>query len=176
MPERKSTPGSINTETSSIPQIEVMSPPRDRKPKRVPRDTGFPEPFQSGPNTTLPHPDADLSPNAMLSYEDVSQDRMIKRHRLSFLKKHKRTVSHGVIKPETEAFNSMLSLSMLDFDGKHGHQLRSVSTTSLRLSKDGGESIRSSSKREGDDDTPPTSPDVPEHRRKPGLFGRFKRP
>ncbi|KAH0600991.1 hypothetical protein MHUMG1_01992 [Metarhizium humberi] len=173
MAERQNTLQRINTETSSIPQIEVMSPPRVKKPKRIPRDTGFPEPFHSGPNTTLPHPDADLSPNAMLSYEDVCEERMIKRHKLSFLKKHKRTVSYGVINPQSEALSSIVSLSMLDLDGKNNNQLRSTSTTSLRLSKDGGESMRSSSKK--DEDTPPTSPDVAEHRRKSGLFSRFKR-
>ncbi|OAA43278.1 hypothetical protein NOR_04645 [Metarhizium rileyi] len=174
MPERQNTHRGVDTGTSHIPQIEVMSPPRDVKPKRVPRDTGFPEPFHSGPNTTLPHPDADLSPNAVLSYEDVSEERMLKRHKLSFLKKHKRTVSHGIIHPQSEALNSIVSLSMLDFDKKNPNQMWGTSTTSLRLSRDGGDSVRSRSKKD-DDDTPPTSPDVAENRAKSGIFGRFKR-
>lgn len=132
------------------------------------------KPYSVGPNTTLPHPDADLSPNAMISYADVSMERMIKRHRLSFMKKHKRTVSHGLINPQSEACSSIVSLSMLDLDKKNSHQLRTASTTSLRLSKSEAESVRSNSKRD-DEDTPPTSPDVSEHRRKSGLFNRFKR-
>ncbi|KHN94286.1 uncharacterized protein MAM_07815 [Metarhizium album ARSEF 1941] len=175
MPKEQNTLSSLNSETSSIPQTGVVSPTRATKSKRVLRDTGFPEYFRNGPNTTLPHPEADLSPNAMLSYEDVSEERMIKRHWRSFLRKHKRTVSHGVINSQSEALNSSASLSTLDFDGNTAKQLRSTSTTSIRLSKDGGESIRSGSKKY-EEDTPPTSPDVAERRRKPRLFGRLKRP
>lgn len=172
MHDRQNSIQSIDTETTSVPQIEVMSPPRT-KTKRVPRDTGFPEPL-IGPNTTLPHPDADLSPNAMISYADVSVERMIKRHKLPFLKKHKRTVSHGFINPLSESSSSNASMSVLDTDIKNAYQLRSVSTNSLRFSKDGGESFRSMTKRD-DDDTPPTSPDGSERQRKFGLFSRFKR-
>ncbi|KAK2594407.1 hypothetical protein QQS21_007913 [Conoideocrella luteorostrata] len=175
MVDRHPTFSRADTESSSIPQIEIMSPARKTSTKREPRDTGFPEPFHNGPNTTLPHPDADLSPNATLSYEDVSAERMMKRHRLSFLKKNKRAVSHGVIDPQSEALHSMLSLSMFstDMGDKHSQQFINMSTTSLRLSKDGGDSVHSSSKK--DEDTPPTSPDVSEHRRKSGIFNRWKR-
>jgi hypothetical protein len=130
----------------------------------------------SGPNTTLPHPDADLSPNFILSYAGVSDERMMKKHRLSFLKKQRRTVSHGRINPLSEASNSNSNLSLLmsESEKKKMSPLRNSSTISLRISKDGDESLRSGSKRD-DDETPPTSPDVSEHPRKSGLFSRFKR-
>ena len=125
-------------------------------------------------NTTLPHPDADLSPNATISYDDVAVDRALKRHRLSFLKKHKKTIAYGIISPEMEALHSSSSLSGMDMysTNREPSKLVSASTSSLRLSKDGGESVRS---KRYDDDTPPTSPDVSEHRRKKGLLDRLRR-
>ncbi|KAK3399029.1 hypothetical protein B0T20DRAFT_392055 [Sordaria brevicollis] len=50
------------------------------------RDTGFPEPFNGDRNTTLPHPEANLSPNATLGEEDISPERALVRARNSFLK------------------------------------------------------------------------------------------
>ncbi|ESA42640.1 hypothetical protein GE21DRAFT_8081 [Neurospora crassa] len=50
------------------------------------RDTGFPEPFNGDRNTTLPHPEANLSPNATLGEEDISTERALMRARNSFLK------------------------------------------------------------------------------------------
>lgn len=46
-------------------------------------------------NTTLPHPDADLSPNATISADDLSVEQAMKRRRLSMLTKHRRTVSQA---------------------------------------------------------------------------------
>jgi hypothetical protein len=53
-------------------------------------------------NTSLPHPDADQSPDACISAEDIPVTRVYSRHRLSFFDKHKRTISHGKLTPETE--------------------------------------------------------------------------
>ncbi|KAJ6440480.1 coiled-coil domain-containing protein [Purpureocillium lavendulum] len=172
---------SVGTDTTCVPQIQVSSPPKKVKPvkMREPRDTGFPEPFNERGNTTLPHPDADLSPDAMISHEDVAGERALKRHRLSFLSKRKRTISHGFINEQTETLYSGLALPLMmgiDSAGREHPQLVSRSTWSLRLSKDGGESIRSS-RRDGDydDETPPTSPDISEHRgSKKGLFRRLR--
>lgn len=174
MPGQKDPAGSVDAEARTIPQIQVMSPPKATRPRREPRDTGFPEPFDEGRNTTLPHPDADLSPNATISHDDVAVDRALKRHRLSFLNKHKKTIAHGIINPQMEALQSVLSLSFMDTDSanKETPKLVSASTSSLRLSKDGGESVRS---KRYDEDTPPTSPDVSEHRRKRGLLGKLRR-
>ncbi|KAL2262281.1 hypothetical protein VTK26DRAFT_1873 [Humicola hyalothermophila] len=49
------------------------------------RDTGFPEGFCGTRNTTLPHPEANLSPNACITEDDVSPLRALTRHRMTFL-------------------------------------------------------------------------------------------
>lgn len=48
-----------------------------------------------GYNTTLPHPDADLSPNAVISGDHLSLEGSMRRRRLSMLHKHRRTVSQS---------------------------------------------------------------------------------
>ncbi|KAK3951231.1 hypothetical protein QBC32DRAFT_167106 [Pseudoneurospora amorphoporcata] len=50
------------------------------------RDTGFPEPFNGDRNTTLPHPEAIVGPNATLGEDDISAERALMRARNSFLK------------------------------------------------------------------------------------------
>ncbi|EEY14312.1 predicted protein [Verticillium alfalfae VaMs.102] len=64
-------------------------------------DTGFPEPFNGVSNTTLPHPEADLSPNAFISQDDLTAGKIGKRR--SIRHRHKRTISHGRITPQMEA-------------------------------------------------------------------------
>lgn len=132
-----------------------------------------------GPNTTLPHPEADLSPNCTLSHDEVSVERaLLKRHRLSFLRRNKRGVTSGTLDPQEDAFRNILSLTMMDIDG-HGSgssNFINPSASSLRLSKDGNDSLRSTSKRDdNDNDTPPTSPDGSEHHHKSGIFGKWRR-
>ncbi|KAG5918243.1 hypothetical protein E4U61_001957 [Claviceps capensis] len=194
----------VSSRSSTIPQIEIQAP-RTSTSKRVPRDTGFPEPFHKGKmrmisavdvemysrdlykflqpprivsNTTLPHPDADLSPNATLSSDDVSPERVLKRNRLSFLKKNnKRTVSHGTLDPHSEALHSIVSLSTMSVAGAEKKQSRSdgdSSTPSIWLAKDGDDSVNSVSKK-GEDETPPTSPDMSEKQRKSRKFYKWKR-
>ena len=93
------------------------------------------------------------------------------------MNKRKKTVSHGFINPQSEALYSGLVMPLMmgiDSSGREPPKLVSRSTWSLRVSKDGGESIRSL-RRDGDDEeTPPTSPDVSEHRGKKGFFGRLR--
>lgn len=49
-------------------------------------------------NTTLPHPDADLSPDAVISQEDINFTGFMRRSRRPFNRhKSKRTISHGRI-------------------------------------------------------------------------------
>lgn len=62
-------------------------------------------------NTSLPHPDADTSPNASITQEDISVSRVVSRHRRSFLAKSKRTISHGYITPETEQMYSDVAVT-----------------------------------------------------------------
>ncbi|RDL37686.1 uncharacterized protein BP5553_05119 [Venustampulla echinocandica] len=59
------------------------------------KGTGFPEPLCEDRNTTLPHPDADTSPNATIEAKDIPPVRVHSRHRL-FLGRHQsKTRSHG---------------------------------------------------------------------------------
>lgn len=60
----------------------VQDPPRKEVNSRN-RDTGFPEPLSNDRNTTLPHPDADTSPNATMEAPDLNLVRT--RSRRSFL-------------------------------------------------------------------------------------------
>ncbi|KAM5352277.1 hypothetical protein ACJ41O_005000 [Fusarium nematophilum] len=152
------------------------------KPRRVPRDTGFPEPFNDFRNTTLPHPDADLSPNACISQEDVSPDRALSRTRRSFLRKKRRTLNHGRITPTSEALYSVLSLVNTDLGDSDSIRYTNQSMSSLRpsmssirLSKDETDSLASRNTRREEEETPPTSPDVPSHRSKKGFMMKWRK-
>lgn len=58
---------------------------------RTQKDTGFPEPLSPDRNTTLPHPDADTSPNPTIEASDIELERT--RSRRSFLKRHQSSKS-----------------------------------------------------------------------------------
>jgi hypothetical protein len=179
-PQTKTTP--------RIPQISIMSPqtgaldgPTHTRQKS--RDTGFPEPFDNDRNTTLPHPDADLSPNASISQDDIAVDTVVKHRRRPF-NRHRRTVSHGYISPTTEAIQSTLALSMLDTSAgnysnynpseRTNERPNTPSTWSARLSKDALDSANGSNP---DKDTPPSSPEAstPSGGRGKRFFDRFKK-
>ncbi|KAF7563033.1 hypothetical protein G7046_g1081 [Stylonectria norvegica] len=168
-----STTPQINHGNKSTPRIQVMSmnPAVERRPRRKSRDTGFPEPFNDDRNTTLPHPDADLSPNACLCEEDINPDRCLTRTHRSFLRKHshRHVLQHGKITPQAEALYSVVSLvnNTTDADTQ---KPPSPSIVSSRLSKDGTDSI--ASRRE--EETPPTSPDVPSHHSKKHLLRKWR--
>ncbi|KAI8669124.1 hypothetical protein NCS57_00726400 [Fusarium keratoplasticum] len=181
-------------ESKSVPQIEIMaaSPTTTTttttKPRREPRDTGFPEPFNDVRNTTLPHPDADLSPNACISQEDIDPNRALTRTRRSFLRKKRRTLNHGRITPTSEALYSVLSLVSTDTGDNASIKQANPSMTSIRpsmssirpsmssirLSKDETESLASRNTRR-DEETPPTSPDVPSYRSKKGFMRKWRK-
>src|SRR3569833_2419584 len=78
-------------------------------------------------NTTLPHPDADLSPNACISADDVSVNKVLHRSRRSFLAKRTRAVSYGKIQPDKKTIHSIDSAIILESVGesprhdKHQH-------------------------------------------------------
>lgn len=163
----------MTTTSKTVPQINIMSPsPTIKSRRREPRDTGFPEPFNDVRNTTLPHPDADLSPNACISHEDISPERALSRSRRSFLRKKRHTSKHGRISPQSEALYSVLSLVNTDVTDSESIKLVSPSMSSVRYSKDGTESIVS----QRDEETPPTSPDVSSHRsKKGGLLRKWRK-
>lgn len=114
----------------SVPQSPTSLRPRSR-------DTGFPTPFCGTRNTTLPHPDADLSPNASISADDIAVNKVLSRQRRSFLAKNKRTISHGVITAEMEQMYSDMVLN----DGESFSAVDSTSGHQSRPSKDGSDSI-----------------------------------
>jgi hypothetical protein len=148
--------------------------PTTTRPRRESRDTGFPEPFNGDRNTTLPHPDADLSPNACISEADINPEKALSRARRSFLKnrKHRHTLQHGKITPQQEAMYSMSSLVSSDVGTSDTTPKAAVpSLSSVRVSKDDTDSIIS----QREDETPPTSPDVPTHRSKGGILSKFRR-
>ncbi|KAL2162683.1 hypothetical protein VTH06DRAFT_6519 [Thermothelomyces fergusii] len=64
---------------------DVMAPV-PQSPTRTPlprRDTGFPKSFCGSRNTTLPHPEAILGPDACITQDDVNPARALLRHRMS---------------------------------------------------------------------------------------------
>ncbi|KAK8138745.1 hypothetical protein PG984_002125 [Apiospora sp. TS-2023a] len=73
-----------------------------RPMSRDQHDTGFPESFASR-TTSMRHPDANTSPGACISAEDIDPAKTLNRSRRSLLRKHRRTISHGVITAEAAA-------------------------------------------------------------------------
>ncbi|KAK7908164.1 hypothetical protein PG985_015467 [Apiospora marii] len=74
-----------------------------RPMSRDQHDTGFPESFASR-TTSMRHPDANTSPGACISAEDIDPAKTLHRSRRSLLlRKHRRTISHGVITAEAAA-------------------------------------------------------------------------
>ncbi|GKT49069.1 uncharacterized protein ColSpa_09250 [Colletotrichum spaethianum] len=139
------------------------------------RDTGFPEPFNGERNTTLPHPDANLSPNAVISQEDINGHRVMARTRRSFLQKHRRTISHGVITPQMAALYSSEALTeaeasaILDADAPSNASQSSLHAGG-RYSKDGAESFLSHS---GGDLSPVMSANSSSSGRRNSLFKKL---
>ncbi|KAK5987479.1 hypothetical protein PT974_11609 [Cladobotryum mycophilum] len=149
---------------------------RTTQNRRMSRNTGFPEPFDTGSNTTLPHPDADLSPNACITHNELAGDLANRRRRLSFLHRHKskRSVNHGFINSQTDIFSSVLSLTLPDMHSDKESEPQSLtrSSTASRYSKDETESVDSKK----DDESPPTSPDSMNlSHKKNHFFGKWKR-
>ncbi|KAK1506345.1 hypothetical protein CTAM01_03680 [Colletotrichum tamarilloi] len=134
------------------------------------RDTGFPEPFNGERNTTLPHPDANLSPNAVISQEDLAGNRA--RTRRSFLQKHRRTISHGRITPQMEALYSSEALAEAEAAILEADVPSNTSQSSLpaagRMSRDDAGSMLSHS---GGDLSPVTS--AQSNGRKGSLFRKL---
>lgn len=151
---------------------QTLASTKSRQPRR---ETGFPEPLDEDRNTTLPHPDADLSPGACISQDEAAMDRGLKHHKLSFLHKHRKNTGHSSVRLQSGALDSSLSLTV-PVPKDDNAQLVTRSTSSLHFSKaadgDGAESHHDGG---GDDDTPPTSPDVSEPNRNKGLFRKLRR-
>ncbi|KAH7348309.1 hypothetical protein BKA65DRAFT_258119 [Rhexocercosporidium sp. MPI-PUGE-AT-0058] len=63
----------------------IQDPPAQER-NSLGKDTGFPEPLSEDRNTTLPHPEADTSPNATIEAPDANPTRPHSRR--SFLGRH----------------------------------------------------------------------------------------
>ncbi|KAI0383153.1 hypothetical protein F5Y04DRAFT_30010 [Hypomontagnella monticulosa] len=122
-------------------------------------DTGFPEAFAEY-TTSLRHPEANVNPGACISAEDIDPSKTLQRSRRSFLAKHKRTISHGVITHDTDRLSnhSALALPTIDSAVDVGDLKPTNTNGSIgRSSKDGAESIdRIEVSLNGD--RPPSSP------------------
>jgi hypothetical protein len=162
--------------------MSFLDSPTDAR--RSSRDTGFPEPLDGTRNTTLPHPDADLSPTACISQEEnMSMERVFKRSRRGFRGRNKRTVSHGFLSPHTEAIQTALSLSLMNTAFMEQHEDAIIDDTpkagspttvsSARFSKDGQSSAASF--KDKSDYTPPSSPEPSEPSRRKSLFHKLRR-
>ncbi|KAI2473191.1 hypothetical protein F4781DRAFT_224973 [Annulohypoxylon bovei var. microspora] len=73
-----------------------MSNESGNRPTRRDYDTGFPDAFAEY-TTSLRHPEANVSPGACISAEDIDPSKTLHRTRRSFLARHKHAVTHGII-------------------------------------------------------------------------------
>ncbi|KAK0739884.1 hypothetical protein B0T21DRAFT_150063 [Apiosordaria backusii] len=75
---------SPSTSFSTISE-DMVTPPRSpsQMSTRI-RDTGFPDTFCGNRNTSLPHPEAKIGPDACITEDDVNVGRALIRHRMSF--------------------------------------------------------------------------------------------
>lgn len=123
------------------------------------RDTGFPESFCGSRNTTLPHPEANISPDACITEEDVSPARAMMRYRMSFMAQQEgdnrsSTLLRLGLSSEEGALSAFSRLAM--------NSLRAAELPGLDsfLSSKDGDSVRSS------DGMSSSDPDSPLHRGK----------
>ncbi|CAK7272963.1 hypothetical protein SEPCBS119000_005401 [Sporothrix epigloea] len=105
-------------------------------------DTGFPLSFCGSGNTTWRHPEADTSPNACISSNDIAVERLYSRSRRSFMQsKNKRmTLGHGKLtKADLEAYSELPSLAEMPRRANVSTS-SSFSSHKSRFSADGGPS------------------------------------
>ncbi|KAK4204352.1 hypothetical protein QBC40DRAFT_105643 [Triangularia verruculosa] len=75
---------SPSTSFSTISE-DMVTPPRSPSQMSTRnRDTGFPDAFCGNRNTSLPHPEAKIGPDAWITEDDVNVGRALIRHRMSF--------------------------------------------------------------------------------------------
>ena len=136
----------------SVPQ----SPASTTSSTKLRRDTGVPEPFcgststpspllsllltppltrAPGRNTTLPHPDADLSPNASISSEDVDPSRTTRRSLRARRSRYRHILAHGKITSSSESLHVTTTSSMGGDDDTLA-EMRVLMTPDGRISKD----------------------------------------
>ncbi|TPX14398.1 uncharacterized protein E0L32_005362 [Thyridium curvatum] len=166
--------------TTSFPQ----SPTSTVSSRPGSRDTGFPEPFNGDRNTTLPHPEANLSPDACITADDISVAKVFHRSRRSFLSKSSRraVVSHGKIAPGVAQMYSGSTAALVESEeGESPPPALDKSDPLLgQVVTQDGSVGRASSSLNGDDDYPPaakqvrTSEDSPGSPKRRGVLGKLK--
>ncbi|RYP28171.1 hypothetical protein DL767_007319 [Monosporascus sp. MG133] len=93
----------------------VSASTNDSRPTSRNYDTGFPDWFAAH-TTSLRHPDAIVGLGACISAEDLDPDKVIRRSKRRLLAKHRRTISHGKIKPEAGHGQDLHLLTIPDDD------------------------------------------------------------
>lgn len=103
----------LETQASRSPSAVVSIPLMFRFTSNIPKANGLID-----RNTSLPHPDADTSPNASISQDDIAVSRALSRHRRSFMGKNhsKHTISSGRITAEMEQMYSDRAAAGSDSD------------------------------------------------------------
>lgn len=146
--------------------MEMATPRTSTSTARAKRDTGFPDSCKarnaymqetkltvSIVGTNLPHPEANLSPDAVISQDDLTHLEHQKRSRLSFLHRHHRNVTtHGMLSPQMAALHSVLSVATIDTSQYDESRRESTGTSKAS-------SVGETKERNARDDTPPTSPE-----------------
>ncbi|CAK7239727.1 MAG: hypothetical protein STHCBS139747_001162 [Sporothrix thermara] len=106
-------------------------------------DTGFPATFCGSGNTTWRHPEANTSPDACITSDDIAVDRLYSRARPSFLqnKKKRTTLNYGKLtSADLEAYSDLSSIA--EIPSRTGVSTSSSSySNDSRLSKDGSENL-----------------------------------
>ena len=92
---------SFTMSTASVSTNNSRPNSRDDEELQQEEDvTGFP-PYFRNHTTSRRHPDAITTPGACITADDVDPSKALNRSKHSLLRKHKRTVSHGKIDPES---------------------------------------------------------------------------
>jgi hypothetical protein len=125
-------------------------------------------------NTTLPHPDADVSPNAYFPRNEQAVHQAVNRRSRSFLQRHRRTISHGSISQLAVMMQSASTLRSLPGDDEHDKEATKVESSDVPspgISKVGTDSSMSRK----DSDSPPSSPGGMGQSPKRRLFRKWRR-
>ncbi|AEO63376.1 83f7b988-4477-469b-a237-9940947ac506 [Thermothielavioides terrestris] len=142
----------------SITEYTLHIPPSPTQMSLRRRDTGFPEPFCGSRNTSLPHPEANLSPDACITEDDVNPARALLRHRMTFMARQElRNGSSG------SHYRNVSTSSSSENGGLTGE----LPTPDALMSPKDADSIESSSDRTSsrDPDSPPQHGSEFGHRR-----------
>ncbi|KAI1395232.1 hypothetical protein F4819DRAFT_501198 [Hypoxylon fuscum] len=162
-----------------------MSTPSSSRRTSRNYDTGFPEAFAER-TTSLRHPEANVSPGACISAEDIDPSKTMQRTRRSVLAKHRRTISHGRITQDPDYQQqsncSALVLPTVDSAVDVGDIKPTDTNGSIGCSsKDGAESIDRTDVSDNGDYSPisamgPTEDDLltDDGRQKRGLFRKWR--